>query len=103
MFYQGLWSCQANQSRRTEGAPRPGLWWAGLDVPSRWGVYGRHRQLGILEGLDDGRERLADLSGETETYDGSAWLGTSGVWWGGRGERGRQATQTEDGVHDVIS
>lgn len=65
-----------------------------FDIPRRRGVDRGHGDVGVLHGLDDGRERLPNFSRKAETWTRLA----SDDGWGGR-DSGRR---TEDGVDDMV-
>lgn len=68
-FHKRFGRRQANQSSGVKCTSHTRLWWALIDIPRRWRIDRRYRQLRLLQGLDDGRKRLADLTGETETCE----------------------------------
>jgi len=69
---QGLGRSEADQDLGVERTADTRRRRAVFNIPRRWGVHRGHGDLGVLHGLDDGRERLPNLAGKAE-----AWIGVN--------------------------
>ena len=69
-FHQRLRRRQTNERWRHEPFPGAVVPRTILDVPRRWSIYGKHRNLGGRECFDDFGERLANLATKWEAEDG---------------------------------
>lgn len=65
---QRLRSCEANEHGRIELAAHARGWGTVFDTPRGWGIDRGHRNLCLLESLDDGREWLSNFAREAEAY-----------------------------------